>query len=208
MKRRGIRSPRAAWAGVGLIGGWALAASAVAQMQPVALQPISLKPPIQLRAMIDDGAAMTPTPSGPVIRLPAVAGWSSPGRGLDPQTCLTQAVYYEARSESRQGQEAVAQVVMNRTRLSQYPDSVCEVVYEGADAGIGCQFTFACDGSLDNPGYGASWDEAEDVARKALAGYVCKPVALATHYHAFYVSPYWRTQLTRIGRIGAHIFYR
>ena len=97
---------------------------------------------------------------------------------------------------------------MNRTRLPQYPASVCEVVYEGADAGIGCQFTFACDGSLDNPGYGAAWDEAEDVAKKALGGYVCKPVALATHYHAFYVSPYWRTQLTRIGRIGAHIFYR
>ncbi len=180
----------------------AWAPSALAQMQPV-----SLSAPIQLRSMISD-AQMTPAPQAPVIRLAPVAGWTSPGQGLDPQTCLTQAVYYEARSQSREGQEAVAQVVINRTRSPQFPGSVCEVVYEGAGAGIGCQFTFACDGSLDTPGYGAAWDEAEDVAKQALAGHICKPVMMATHYHADYVSPAWSHQLTRIGKIGAHIFYR
>ena len=34
-------------------------------------------------------------------------------RSLD---CLAQAIYYEARSESEDGQRAVAQVVLNRVR--------------------------------------------------------------------------------------------
>ena len=38
--------------------------------------------------------------------------------------CLTQAVYYEARGESAQGQFAVAQVVMNRVRHRAFPNSV------------------------------------------------------------------------------------
>ena len=30
----------------------------------------------------------------------------------------------------------------------------------------------------------------------------------ATHYHATYVNPKWAKDLTLIGRIGEHIFYR
>ncbi len=48
--------------------------------------------------------------------------------------CLTQAVYYEARSESEDGQRAVAQVVLNRVRHPAYPNSVCGVVYQGSRA--------------------------------------------------------------------------
>ena len=39
--------------------------------------------------------------------------------------CLTQAVYYEARNQSADGQRAVAQVVLNRVRHPSYPNSVC-----------------------------------------------------------------------------------
>ncbi len=197
-------SLRGVFAGAVLAGALALAQGAAAQMTPV-----SMGPPIQLRALIDQGTPMQAAPQAAVIRLAAPAsGWPRYGQGLDPQTCLTQAVYYEARSQSREGQEAVAQVVINRTRSPQFPSAVCDVVYEGADVGVGCQFTFVCDGSLDTPGYGAAWDEAEDVAKKALAGYVDTPMLGATHYHAVYVSPAWSHQLTRIRRIGAHIFYR
>ena len=31
---------------------------------------------------------------------------------------------------------------------------------------------------------------------------------MATHYHANYVLPYWAPKLTKISKIGAHIFYR
>jgi spore germination cell wall hydrolase CwlJ-like protein len=130
------------------------------------------------------------------------------GAGGDDETCLAQAVYFEARSQSLEGQEAVAQVVMNRKGKARYADTVCGVVYQGSQRATGCQFTFTCDGSLRAPEDAAAWDRARDVARKALAGYVYTPLEGATHYHAAYVTPYWSSASTRIRRIGAHIFYR
>ena len=56
--------------------------------------------------------------------------------------CLTQAIYYEARSESEDGQRAVAQVVLNRVRHTAYPNSVCGVVFQGSHRSSGCQFSF------------------------------------------------------------------
>ena len=60
--------------------------------------------------------------------------------------CLTQAIYYEAATESDEGKRAVAQVVLNRLRHPAYPNSVCGVVYQGSERATGCQFTFTCDG--------------------------------------------------------------
>src|ERR671914_1597842 len=62
--------------------------------------------------------------------------------------CLTQAIYYEARNQSDDGQRAVAQVVLNRVRHPAYPDTVCGVVFQGSERRTGCQFSFTCDGSL------------------------------------------------------------
>ena len=44
--------------------------------------------------------------------------------------CLTAAVYYEAASESDEGQAAVAQVVLNRVRHPLFPKTVCGVVFQ------------------------------------------------------------------------------
>jgi spore germination cell wall hydrolase CwlJ-like protein len=122
--------------------------------------------------------------------------------------CMTQAVYYEAALEPRPGQEAVAQVVLNRLRHPEYPNSVCEVVYQGWERWTGCQFSFTCDGSLLNQPMPLYWRQAESVAVAALNGHVASSVGTATHYHADYVMPYWRSSLTKVGQIGAHIFYR
>ena len=46
------------------------------------------------------------------------------------------------------------------------------------------------------------------MAGAALAGYVFRPVGLATHYHATYVLPYWAASLDNVGTIGLHTFYR
>ena len=121
--------------------------------------------------------------------------------------CLTQAVYYEAGFEPGNGRRAVAQVVLNRMRHPAFPKSVCGVVYQGSGSPV-CQFSFVCDGSLYRaPALGA-WREAQDIARKALAGYVEQSVGAATHYHADYVAPRWAPMLAKITKIGAHIFYR
>lgn len=121
--------------------------------------------------------------------------------------CLTQAVYYEAASEPDEGQQAVAQVVLNRLRHPAFPNTVCGVVYQGSERVTGCQFSFTCDGSLARvPAMGA-WLRAERAARDALAGKVAAAVGNATHYHANYVVPYWAPTLDKAATIGAHIFY-
>jgi spore germination cell wall hydrolase CwlJ-like protein len=122
--------------------------------------------------------------------------------------CLTQAVYYEAGFEPGEGQMAVAQTVINRMRHPGYPKSICGVIYEGAARATGCQFSFACDGSLARVPPPALWANAQAVAKRALAGFVFKPVGVATHYHADYVSPYWAPTLVKLKQFGQHIFYR
>lgn len=124
------------------------------------------------------------------------------------RTCMTTALYYEARSEGVDGERAVAQVVMNRLRHRLYPKSVCGVVYQGAERPTGCQFTFACDGSTSRPPELKAWAQAEAVADQALHGRVFGPVGLATHYHTRWVLPYWAPTMEKLTQIGAHIFYR
>lgn len=122
--------------------------------------------------------------------------------------CLTQAIYYEAALEPTGGQEAVAQVILNRVRDPNYANSVCGVVFEGAERTTGCQFSFTCDGSMANAPVKWAWDRARVVAERALAGRVVESVGLATHYHADYVHPWWAPTLDKLTQIGAHIFYR
>jgi hypothetical protein len=121
--------------------------------------------------------------------------------------CLTEAIYYEARSESEDGQRAVAQVVLNRVRHPSYPNSVCGVVYQGSERRTGCQFSFTCDGSMGRIADGASWARAQRIAGAALRGAVYRPVGLALNYHTTAIRPYWAPSLVRQAVIGAHIFY-
>lgn len=122
--------------------------------------------------------------------------------------CLTAAIYYEAAMEPDAGQQAVAQVVLNRMMHPSYPDTVCGVVYQGSERASGCQFSFSCDGAMARAPSAVYWARARRVAERALAGYVYRPVGTATHYHTTEVSPYWAPSLDFIGTIGAHRFYR
>ncbi len=122
--------------------------------------------------------------------------------------CLTQGIYYEAALEPTEGQEAVAQVILNRVRDPNYANSVCGVVFEGAERTTGCQFSFTCDGALSQAPVAWAWNRAKLVAERALAGGVSARVGTATHYHADYVHPWWAPTLNKLTQIGAHIFYR
>jgi spore germination cell wall hydrolase CwlJ-like protein len=121
--------------------------------------------------------------------------------------CLTAAIYYEGALEPREGQEAIAQVVINRMRHAGFPKSVCGVVFQGAQQ-PGCQFTFACDGSMGRPPAAWAWRNAKDVAERALNGYVMKAVGAATHYHTNWIIAPWTPTLIKIGQFGSQIFFR
>ena len=140
----------------------------------------------------------------------AARSFALSGDALDQRRallCLTQAVYYEAGYEPIEGRRAVAQVVLNRMRHPAYPKSVCSVVYQRNSTPV-CQFSFVCDGSLLRRPASGSWQAAESVARAALAGYVERAVGSATHYHADYVAPRWAPMLSKVAKLGVHIFYR
>jgi spore germination cell wall hydrolase CwlJ-like protein len=137
--------------------------------------------------------------------------------------CLAQAVYFEARSESENGQIAVARVVLNRVASNRYPDTICGVVYQGKQRRNRCQFSFACDGRPETITEPKAWREAMVQAAWALAcdnacqaaadrakGLMGTPIEealVATHYHADYVQPQWADKLERMAQIGRHIFY-
>jgi spore germination cell wall hydrolase CwlJ-like protein len=160
-------------------------------------------------------AAVSINASIPLAHVPNPRALSVVFRGAGPLDheralqCLAQAVYYEARSESEEGQQAVAQVVLNRVRHPSWPSTVCGVVYQGPmRAGGGCQFTFTCDGSLAAIPAGFGWARARRIAADALAGKVFAPVGYATHYHTHQVLPSWAYRLAKVAVIGSHNFYR
>jgi len=117
--------------------------------------------------------------------------------------CVATAVYFEARGESPEGQLAVAHVVMNRAASGKYPSSWCGTVKQPA------QFSFVRHGrfpAIDTGSY--AWRKAQAVTRLAITNAVPSLPTDVLWYHANYVAPSWRRNLTRVDQIGAHIFYR
>ena len=160
----------------------------------------------QLRDQSAGGGLRRVNLTGPVAALPFRLGSTlDASRDLD---CLTQAAYYEARGEGRDGMRAVTQVVLNRVRHAAFPNSVCGVVFQGAGRRTGCQFSFTCDGSMRGRVNRAAWDRAREVASAALSGAVYAGVGNATHFHTTGVAPGWRNSLVRVGQVGDHLFYR
>jgi spore germination cell wall hydrolase CwlJ-like protein len=164
------------------------------QVSPQQAQLINAKIPI----------STLPNPSAEPFVLPT----DDSADRMSAVTCLTMAVYYEAASQSDQGEAAVAQVVLNRLRNPLFPKTVCGVVFQGSTLPTGCQFTFTCDGSLGRRPSKAGWERARRIAERALDGYVEKSVGDATHYHTVWVVPYWQSTVIKVAQVGAHIFYR
>ena len=149
--------------------------------------------------------AFLPPASQVILARPMRMAHVAPGR--TPQACLAQAVYYEARGEPAEGQAAVAQVVLNRTRSGRHPADVCAAVFEGASR-PGCQFSFACDPRLGRRALETgAWRRAQGVAAEVLAGRGPSGLETAVNYHADSVRPRWAAQLQRTAEIGRHIFY-
>jgi spore germination cell wall hydrolase CwlJ-like protein len=129
-------------------------------------------------------------------------------RQVAEHQCLARAIYFEARSESEIGRLAVARVILNRVQSPFYPDTICDVVYQNAERRNACQFSFTCDGLSDRPRQGKAWQNARALASQAMAGDgEVHAIATATHYHADYVLPKWTGAMTRLVKIGRHIFY-
>ena len=130
--------------------------------------------------------------------------------------CLSMNLYHEARGDSKLGQKAVGFVTLNRVHHSNYPDTVCDVVYQARLDANGnprrnqCQFSWFCDGRSDTPRDETKWVDVQLVAHEVLTEYgvVEDFTENAIMYHASYVNPYWSSSYDKTVRIDNHIFYK
>ena len=197
--------------------------SAVAQVTPAVLGVPAIAAPQSLSVTPQAAQAAPVKPAAPVSPAAAVAreaawlasaGWHlgalvdrfSAGAPLDEEAhCIAVAVYHEARGESLQGQLAVARVIMNRAASGKYPTTWCGTVKQP------WQFSFVNPRTGVMPGVdqsSAAWRKALGVTRLATANAVPVLSTDVLWYHADYVAPSWGRRLTRVNKIGTHIFYR
>jgi len=136
--------------------------------------------------------------------------------------CLAKNAYFEARNQSVLSQIAVSQVVMNRVKSSDYPNTVCGVVYEAQlsnwykikmDKEVPiknkCQFSWYCDGKPDIITDIDAYQIALAVAHSVLNKYTMVDVTDgAVFYHAYYVKPRWAKEKIKTVVHEDHIFYK
>ena len=139
--------------------------------------------------------------------------------------CLAKNIYFEARAESTAGKLAVANVTINRAINGNYPNTICGVVQEGIHyynvkkdkhfpVRDRCQFSWYCDGLIDEPREGRTWESAQELAKKVLVNHYDKVLIDitdgATHYHANWMEKYpsWSKKKKVMASIDRHIFYR
>ena len=124
--------------------------------------------------------------------------------------CLTDVLFFEARSEPKAGQIAVGMVVKNRIRSERYPDSVCGVIKQRTSRS--CQFSWMCNKNIVKKVNNRShtkdeeYQELKELAEDILEGKIKDNTGGATHFHANYVKPRWK--LKKTAKIGNHYFYR
>jgi hypothetical protein len=185
---------------LGLLAAPAMASAANSEATTQVLAPAVAAAPALAPAAPAVAAAPAPAPARPLRDL--VISYVDYGNQDLEQECLIKAIYFEARSESLEGQLAVAEVVLNRAASGQYPTTICGVVTQPA------QFSFIRGGRFPVPDKQTqAWRNAvaiADIARRAQADLVPGNVLW---YHATYVSPPWGRRLTRVAQIGTHIFY-
>ncbi len=124
--------------------------------------------------------------------------------------CLALNIYREAGNEPFEGKVAVAQVTINRTQDPNFPNEICDVVYQKNNftGRIVCQFSWYCDSVHRNrPINKELYDESYRVAKMVLLeDFRLESLDQALYYHADYVNPNWGFK--KITKIGQHIFYK
>jgi len=128
--------------------------------------------------------------------------------------CMALNIYFESRDQTLHGQIAVGLVTINRVLSSKHPNSICKVVWQKRKNKKGryvAQFSWTLDGKSDRPLEFESWVSslraAETLLHEGSLFNVFDFTRGSTHYHAFYVDPFWSKKLTRTITVGDHLFY-
>lgn len=149
-----------------------------------------------------------------ILMTPAYASEDLNDNEYTERKCLVEAIYFEGRSEELIAQLAIANVIIERVRLPNYPNTVCKVVrqgryYKGNPIRHKCAFSYWCDGKSERMYNKRAKETAIKVAAMAMKGMLVETTLEATHYHTRAVSPYWsrHERLIYLGSLGSHLFY-
>lgn len=133
-------------------------------------------------------------------------GFSTPSTGATRQDiiCLAKNIYFEANNQSYIGQQAVAWVTLNRVYSGDYPNNLCDVVFQYK------QFSWTIDGKHRVPRSVKKFSVALAAAIHVYSNYgrIQDPTKGATMYHTVYITPYWHYDYTPTVIIGDHIFLK
>lgn len=138
---------------------------------------------------------------GVIATLGIAAMMSAPVVDSKQHECLSMNIYHEARGERMEGQIAVAHVTVNRVNHDNWPEDICEVVYQSK------QFSWTHLIKDPTPKEKRAWKEAQIIARDVMIGNTEDPTMGAVFYHANYVNPDWAKQMELSKVIGRHLFY-
>ena len=158
----------------------------------------------------------------------ALVQFLNPAYGKDTfidkeKECLALNIYHESRNQPLAGQIAVALVTLNRVNDERFPDSICEVVYQGPireswrkDGTFypikhRCQFSWWCDGKSDEVTQPKYYKEIQSLVELIMHRGKINILDFtdgALFYHATYVKPGWAKMKTRTAKIEDHIFYK
>ena len=111
-------------------------------------------------------------------------------------------VYWEARNQPIEGQEAIVHVTLNR--MEEKGKTAKEIITQRH------QFSWYWDGKPDFPKDQEAFDQAIDVVVEVAKDRAKTQYRMwgVNHYHATYVDPHWASDMQRVITIGDHIFYR
>ncbi len=154
------------------------------------------------------GLSRAPDAAGPEIAYTLDFVDARPEADGDAQwTCLTEALYFEARGETVKGVFAVAEVILNRVDSAAFPDTICGVVNQGTGRLHGCQFSYNCDGRAETVNERGAWTRMGKIAALMIEKAPRTLTGGAMFYHTKAVSPRWSRVFDRTTTIGAHHFY-
>ena len=132
---------------------------------------------------------------------------------MTQEEIFAKTIFGEARGESLAGQEAVANVILNRVKYAQHHPHI----WWGKTIQEVClkPKQFSC-WNKDDKNYRLLLENLNDnplyqiclrVAKRAQAGLIPDNTHHATHYHSVDCSPVWARHLVPCAEIGRHLFY-
>jgi len=115
--------------------------------------------------------------------------------------CMAQTIYFEARNQSAEGQQAVGEVVLSRVLSEKYPNTICGVIKQKG------QFSWY-KGKIPKMKNKKAKQKAYTKALQILTFQYKPLVPGAEFYHHIKISPKWSKAFVRVKRIEDHVFYK